>query len=121
MINGIQIVEIDRIKESMKNPKFLSRLFSPQELKFLMKKHFSPYFVAEAFCAKLAFVKAMGPSFRGCRVNQISVLADYNNSPYISLSGEAKVKFSLKKCQMTVSTSHSRGYATAAVTFFQNP
>lgn len=121
MLNGIHVIEIDRIKNSMKNPKFLSRFYSPQEMKFLMKKHFNPYYVAEAFCAKLAFVKAMGPSFRGCRLNQVSVLMDYNNSPYISLEGESKMKFAAKKCQMTISVSYSKVYAVGVVTFFQNP
>ena len=121
MNNGVHIIEIARIKHSLENPKFLSRLFSPQELKFLMGKHFSPSFISEVYCAKCAFVKAMGMSFRGCTLNQISVLTDYIDSPYISLTGATKMKFASKKCQMTVSISHTKTYAAAVVTFFQNP
>lgn len=86
-----------------------------------MGKHFDAAHIAESYCAKVAFIKAMGIGFRGCKMNEISVMTDYIGSPYISLSGQAKLKFSSKKCLMTVSMSHSREYAIANVTFFQNP
>lgn len=115
---GTSSIETDRIKKSLKNPKFLSRLFSPQELKFLMGKSFSPNIIAECFCAKLAFGKAMGYNFRGCHLNEISVLMDYMDTPYISLSGRAKLAFAAKGCNMTLSVSHCRSYANATVVFF---
>ena len=120
MITGVHLIEIKRIKHSMENPKFLSRLFSPQELKFLMGRHFTPAAVAESYCAKCAFIKAMGAGFRNCKMNEISVLSDYIGSPYISVSGNTKMSFAAKKCHMTVSISHTRMIATASVTFFQN-
>ncbi|MCI5752480.1 MAG: 4'-phosphopantetheinyl transferase superfamily protein [Oscillospiraceae bacterium] len=118
LYTGTSIIEIDRIKKSLKNTKFLARLFSPQELKYLMKKRFSVNKTAEMFCGKLAFAKAMGYDFRGCKLSEVSVLTDFMDTPYISLSGNAKLKFTQKHCNMTLSVSCSRNYATAVVVFF---
>ena len=114
---GIDIIEIDRIKRSIKNPKFLSRIFSPSELKFFSEKSFSPSTIAGNFCAKEAFAKAMGTGIRGFSFNEISVLRDYMGTPYISLKGNAKEMLKSKtggNC-VTVSISHSKEIATAIV------
>ncbi len=114
---GIDIVEIDRIKKSASKPRFLSRIFSPQELKFLMERNFSTQVIAGNFCANEAFAKALGTGFRGFSFNEISVLRDYMGSPYISLSGGAKRAVdNYGKCEIEVSISHSRENAVAVVT-----
>lgn len=118
LYTGTSIIEIERIEKSLKNTKFLARLFSPQELKYLMKKHFSVNKTAEMFCGKLAFAKAMGYDFRGCKLCEVSVLTDFMDTPYISLSGNAKLKFTQKHCNMTLSVACSKDYATAVVIFF---
>lgn len=118
LYTGTSIIEIDRIRKSLKNTKFLARLFSPQELKYLTKKHFSINKTAEMFCGKLAFAKAMGYDFRGCKLCEVSVLTDFMDTPYISLSGTAKEKFAQKRCNMTLSVSCSKNYSTAVVIFF---
>ncbi len=115
---GVSIIELDRIRKSMKNPKFLSRLYSPQELKYLMKNGFSESKAAKMFCGKLAFRRAMGYDFRGCTLSDVSVLTDYVGTPYISLSGSARTRFEQKKCNMTLSVAYSKDYAIANVTFF---
>ena len=119
---GIDIIEIDRIKKSIKNPKFLSRIFSPSELKFFSQKSFSPSTIAGNFCVKEAFSKALGTGFRGFSFNEISVLRDYMGTPYISLSGKAKeiLKAKSNGNSLTVSISHSKNIATAIVIIYQS-
>ncbi len=114
---GIDIVEIDRIKQSIKNPKFLSRVFSPSELKYFSEKSFNPSTIAGNFSAKEAFAKAMGTGIRGFSLNEISVLRDYMGTPYISLKGKAKDVLKAKTTgnQLSVSISHSKNLATAIV------
>ncbi|MBQ2823240.1 MAG: 4'-phosphopantetheinyl transferase superfamily protein [Oscillospiraceae bacterium] len=113
-------VDMPHFRELIKKPKFLARLYSPQEMKFLMKKNFSPYITAEMYCAKMAFRKVMGANFSGCDFREISVLADYTGGYYISLSGEAKHRFMPLKLRASVSCSHSKSLASSTVLFYDN-
>lgn len=117
---GTDIIEIDRIKNSLKNPRFLSRLFSAQELKLFISKGLAPATIAANFAAKEAFSKAIGTGFRGFSLSEVSVLRDSVGAPYISLSGNAKKIFMAEKLKMTVSLSHCRTYATAVVIVYRD-
>ena len=116
---GVDIVEISRIKKSAENPRFLSRVFSPSELKFFSEKKFHPEVIAGNFCAKEALVKAFGIGFRGISFKEISVLRDYNGCPYFILTGKAKKLQIEQKLGMRVSISHCREYAEAMVITYE--
>ncbi len=111
--------DMPHMKKLIKNPKFLSRFYSSHEMKFLMSKNFSPYITAEMYCAKMAFKKVMGASFNGCSVRDVSVLADYSGTYYISLSGDIKKRFSAQKMRLAVSCSHSKTLVMATVIFYE--
>lgn len=115
---GTDIVEISRIEKSLKNPRFVSRVFSPDEMRFLITRSFSPQTVAVNFCAKEAFIKTIG-GFRGMKMNEISILRDSMGAPYIMLSGTAKIIANRMKLSFTVSLSHCREYATAVVVGYE--
>ena len=115
MIMETYHTDMPRMKELVKKPKFISRVYSPQEMKFIMGKNFSPNIMAEMYCAKIAIKKAIGPRFRGCSIQEISVLTDYSGNYYISLSGEAKKRLVSTKMKISVSCSHSRALALATV------
>jgi len=117
---GIDIIEIDRIKKSLKNPRFLSRLFSAQELKFFISKGLNPATIAANFAAKEAFSKAMGSGFRGFSLNEVSILRDSVGAPYITLSGNAKKVMMNEKFKISVSLSHCRAYASAVVLVYRD-
>jgi len=117
---GIDLIEIDRIKKSIKNPRFLSRVFSPQELKFFVSKSFNASTIAANFAAKESFAKALGTGFRGISLNEISVLRDNVGSPYFSLSGRAKKIVVAEKLKLSLSLSHSKYYATAIVIAYRD-
>ena len=110
MIMEIYHADMPHMKELVKKPKFISRVYSPQEMKFIMEKNFSPNIMAEMYCAKLAMKKAIGARFRGCSIQEISVL-----TYYISLSGEAKKRLISTKMKISVSCSHSKAIAMGTV------
>ncbi len=119
MITGSYFIEIPRIRKLAQKPRFLARIYSPQEMKYLMEKHFPVSKIAEMFAAKCAYLKAMGISGSGSKMNEISVLTDYGGAYYISLSGKAKKIFAMKKLRVSVSCSHTRNLASAIVIFYE--
>lgn len=120
MLQGLYFVDMPHMKKIAVKPRFRARVFSPQEMKFLMSKDFSNNIIAEMFCGKMAFAKAMGASFRGCKLNEVSVLADYSGQYYFSLAGRAKMQFTFKQVKASVSCAHSNQTAMASVIFFEN-
>lgn len=105
---GTDIVEIARIEKAMSKADFCRRFFSDEENEYFEKRGFAPQTVAGNFCAKEAFVKAMGTGFRGIALRDIEVLRDEKGKPYIKCGGICGYK-------IHVSISHSREYATAQV------
>ena len=57
---GIDIIDNKRIKESIKNNKFKSRIYSSNELKLSKKTKNKVAFFSKRFAAKEAFSKALG-------------------------------------------------------------
>lgn len=119
MTIGKFVVDMERFKKTSSKPKFLAKFFSPQEMKFLMEKHFPIYRIAEMFSAKMAFLKAMGITAKGCKLNEVSVLTDYNGIYYISLSGKAKTVFASKRSKIAVDCTHTRHVALATVIIYE--
>ena len=119
MTIGKFVVDMERFRKISAKPKFIAKFFSPQEMKFLMEKHFPMYTIAEMFSAKMAFLKAMGVTAKGCKMNEVSVMTDYNGIYYISLSGKAKTVFASKRCKLTVDCTHTRHVALATVILYE--
>ena len=72
--NGVDIVENKRIKKSIINKKFITRIYSKSEINDSKKVRNKDIFFAKRFAAKEAFVKALGTGFRkGINFNDISV------------------------------------------------
>ena len=80
---GVDIVENKRVKLSIKNKKFINRIFGKNEI--LISKKFSnkTNFFSKRFAAKEAFAKALGTGFRdGLNFKDIQVLNDKLGKPY---------------------------------------
>ena len=118
---GTDIVNIDRIRKSLKNKKFIERIFNKKEIqrcKLTLKKS-NCY--AKRFAAKEAFSKALGTGIsQGINFNEIIVLNNKSGKPYIILKGETKKilskKIKRKKTKISLSLSDERKYAVAFVT-----
>lgn len=112
---GIDMIEISRIKKSIKKPRFLKFIFSKEEIDFLKKIKFNVQSISAAFCAKEAFAKAMGSGFRGFSFRDINIFHDDLGKPYISLSGNAEKLFSSNILEISLSLTHTKNYACAVV------
>ena len=85
--NGVDIVENSRIKKSIKNIKFIKRIYSSEEVKKSKLKTDKVSYFAKRFAAKEAFVKALGTGFRkGINFSDISVVNDKVGKPLIKIN-----------------------------------
>ena len=110
---GIDAVEIERIREAMKNPRFITRIFSERERYETGRKANAAQSFAANWAAKEAFAKAVGTGIRGFSMNEVSVLHKENGKPYIELSGRAEKLFS--GYMLDISLTHTDSVAMAAV------
>ena len=118
---GTDIVSVERIKRSLKNVNFLSRVFNSKEILKCKKKASSFNCYAKRFAAKEAFSKALGTGIsNGISFNEIIILNKKSGKPYINLSGKTKKvidsKFKKKKIKIFLSLSDEKKYAVAFVT-----
>ena len=118
---GTDIVKIDRIKKSLKNKKFLKRIFNEKEISKCKKIINSSNCFAKRFAAKEAFSKAVGTGISyGINFNEIVVLNKKSGKPYINIIGNTKKiinkKFRGKKTKIFLSLSDEKKYAMAFVT-----
>tara|TARA_B100001059_G_scaffold139961_1_gene140122 strand:- start:523 stop:906 length:384 start_codon:yes stop_codon:yes gene_type:complete len=117
---GTDIVSIDRMKKTLKNKKFIKRVFNDKEiLKCKKIKNFNNCY-AKRFAAKEAFSKALGTGISsGIKFNEIIVLNKKSGKPFINLVGATKQilkkKFKGKKSKISLSLSDEKKYAVAFV------
>jgi len=115
---GIDIVEIKRLEKTSKKwgKAFLSKVYTPRELKYSFARRFPYQHLAARFAAKEAIFKALGEvekNFVGWK--NVEILNDPSGKPAVHWHGEAER--SRKKRGITgavVSLSHSDHYAVAS-------
>ena len=118
---GTDIVNVNRIKNSLKKKFFLARIFNKDEVSKCKKtKNFSNCF-AKRFAAKEAFSKALGTGIsKGINFNEIVVLNERNGKPFIKLLDSTKKtvekKLRRKKYKISLSIADEKNYAVAFVT-----
>ncbi len=115
MIVGVDMIEIPRIKNSMIRKNFIKKVFSDLEIKDLEIRKFNPQSVAAGFCAKEAFLKAVGLGILGIKLHEVQLLHNEVGQPYIVLEGNLKEKFKSSEWQFSVSLTHTKHYACAVV------
>tara|TARA_B100001996_G_scaffold245301_1_gene189970 strand:- start:122 stop:511 length:390 start_codon:yes stop_codon:yes gene_type:complete len=118
--NGVDIVENKRIKNSIKNKSFISRVFTRNEINKSKKLINKTNYYAKRFAAKEAFVKALGEGFRNnINFNDIDVLNDKKGKPTINVSKSIKnfikKKFKLSKYKIFLSLSDEKKHSIAYV------
>ncbi|HPM42884.1 MAG TPA: holo-ACP synthase [Candidatus Omnitrophota bacterium] len=114
---GIDILEISRMGEAIKKwgDSFLTKIFTPLEIKYSSSRRFAPQHFAARFAAKEAVVKAFGePNKYPIKWTDIEVLNDAEGKPVIKFHATA-MRAKKKKCvgDVVVSMSHSKKYAVA--------
>src|SRR5579862_8262326 len=104
---GVDIVEIDRISQSVRNPRFLKRVFTPEEVKYCRSRKNSAQHFAVRFAAKEAVWKAVGEPKLLHR--DIQVRNESNGKPTVVFP----VRFKKFARRISISLSHGRDYAVA--------
>lgn len=110
---GNDIIEIDRVKEAVSSQeKFLTRLFTEEEIAYC-NKYSDPYpYFAARFAGKEAIAKALGTGFgKELAWHDIAILPASSGAPIVNLS-EALTK-KLSPTSIIISLSHSKHYASA--------
>ena len=117
---GIDIVENLRIKKSLKNKQFITRVFSPNEIllsKFVKDK---TSFYSKRFAAKEAFAKSVGIGFRNnLNFKDISVVNDKLGKPSFVINKKikniVKKQFMVSSFNFFLSISDEKKYSIAFV------
>ena len=115
---GVDVIQNIRIKNFVRNKKFLNRTFGKKELLFLKKNKDKINFLAKRFAAKEAFSKALGTGFRmKLKFKDIEVVNDKMGRPnYVKnkkITKMIQTKFKIKKYNCFLSISDEKKYSTA--------
>ena len=118
--NGVDIIQNSRIKNLIRNKKFILRVFSKNEIDESKKTKNKANFFAKRFAAKEAFVKSIGLGFRkGINLKDICVHKDKLGKPNIILNSKVKKvlskKFSSNRFKIFLSLSDEKDYSIAYV------
>lgn len=108
---GLDLLEIDRIRRSLQNPRFVERVFGMQEREQLSARGFPAQSAAACFCAKEAFGKALGTGIRGFLLTEVQLLREPSGRPYLFLSGSALRMAEERGLCFSVSVTHTKNYA----------
>ncbi len=112
---GIDVIEIARVRKVLaKHPeRFLSRVFTPEEVAFCRGR--VPELAAR-FAAKEAVMKALGTGARGLAWREIEILPNSRGKPLVYLHGKARERGrSIGLRAVDISLTHSHELAIAAV------
>ena len=116
---GTDIANIQRIKKSIKNKKFINRIFNISEVKRCEKQVNKANCYAKRFAAKEAFAKAFGTGISGgIKLNEIIIQKNMTGKPEIKLTGKTKkiIKKKIKKkINIFLSLTDDKPFAVATV------
>jgi holo-[acyl-carrier protein] synthase len=118
---GVDIIDNNRIKKSIKNQNFIKRVYTAKEINTSKSVKNRVNFYAKRFAAKEAFVKALGIGFRkNLNFKDIEILNDNLGKPYYNMNN--KIKKILKKISnsksldLFLSLSDEKSYSIAFAT-----
>ena len=112
---GLDLCEITRMENAMTHPRFLSRVFSPEEQEYIRSKgKTGGQTAAGIYAAKEAFVKAVGTGITTLNLCEIQVSHDEKGAPLYLLGDRQKELLSLRGAESAyLSITHEGGMAAA--------
>ena len=115
---GVDIVDNNRIKKSIKNKQFISRIFSKKEINHSKKLSNKVNFFSKRFAAKESLSKAIGTGFRkNLNFNDITIVNDKYGKPSYKISNSVKkliyLKFKVRKIKISLSLADEKNYSIA--------
>ena len=118
---GIDIIEIDRIKESADKygDHFLKKVFTEKELEYCLSKNNKYQHLAARFAAKEAVYKALASTWHETSSWQnIEISNEPNGLPVVQLHGTLN-KFLTEEESLRISMSHSRDYVACVAIIYK--
>jgi len=119
---GIDIIEIERIKDSIEKygDRFLDKIYTTNEIKYCSNKFNKFQHLAARFAAKEAVYKAVASGWEeGISWQDIEVYNDPYGKPEIKPYGKLKTFLSTNK-QLKISMSHSDNYVTCVAIIYKS-
>ena len=115
---GTDIISTNRLKNSLKNKRFLKRVFNEKEILKCKKLNKNINCLAKRFAAKEAFSKALGTGFRmNLNFKDIEVMNDKMGKPYYvknkKITKIVQKNFKIKNFKCFLSISDEKNYSTA--------
>jgi holo-[acyl-carrier protein] synthase len=116
---GIDLVEVPRIAASIERfgERFLTRIFTPDEIRYCRSKHNAAERFAARFAAKEAALKAIGTGWRGgVAWVEVEVRREPGGRPSLHYSGKAAeyaTRLGMKRASLSLS--HTAEAAIAQV------
>ena len=115
---GVDIIQNNRIKNSIKNHKFRDRIYSKNELVLSVSSKNKIGYFSKRFAAKEAFAKALGTGFRNnLNFKDIEIMNDKFGKPYYSKTKKIRQlirkEFKVKNFNLFLSISDEKEYSTA--------
>ena len=115
---GVDIVDNTRIKNSIKNKNFISRIYSKKEISQSKKIKNKINYYSKRFAAKESLSKAIGTGFRNnLNFKDISIVNDKYGKPHYELTKKVKKliysKFNVKKIKISLSLADEKKYSIA--------
>ncbi|MDR1913391.1 MAG: holo-ACP synthase [Clostridiales bacterium] len=108
---GTDIIEIERVANAIKNPRFISRVYSKEEQSYCAVK--SPQTYAGLFAAKEAAVKSIGIGLGRFQLNEVEILHDASGKPMVNPRGAFAILCSENRWGFFISISHCKTTAAA--------
>jgi holo-[acyl-carrier protein] synthase len=106
---GIDLIEVERVKKAMeKHPRFLDRVFTPEEVRYSQGKKNAAQHLAARFAAKEAFFKALGRRISWAEVGVVNLPS---GQPMLEVKSAESLGFS----RVHLSLTHLRAHAQAIV------
>ena len=115
---GVDIVDNTRIKKSIKNKNFISRVFSKEEINQSKKIKDKTNYYSKRFAAKESLSKAIGTGFRNdLNFKDITIVNDKYGKPSYQLNNKVKKliysKFKVKNIKISLSLADEKKYSIA--------
>ncbi len=115
---GVDIVDNKRFQKLIKKKKFLSRIFTNNEINYSKSLKNKTSYYSKKFAAKESFSKALGTGFRNSlNFKDIEVLNDKLGKPYFNLNNKIQKiiinALNEKKIELFLSISDEKDYSIA--------
>ncbi len=113
---GVDVVGISRLKRAGANPRFLSRVFTGEELCYAFSKKAPFKHLAGRFAAKEAVMKALGTGLgSGLTWQDVEVLNDESGQPLLNLCRRAAEVLGESRISISIAYSSKLAFATALI------